>query len=229
MSPRPPMPPSGMVTIWADGERAVTAILMDDPDAEIAAGSYEDLERFGDSPIGRYTGRELDSMALDLRIVAGTTTRGNRRVEDDLASLVALARPEKGNDRPGGVWVIGEVPFPSNQLLRIDGKIKLGKRRYFTPTGSVRTLRYQQLSVSFVELETASSAANATPKRSRDSKGKRRTRTIRTRYGDTVRTVAVAELGNGARWTEIRGWNLKTLAKTDPDARLRAGTKLVIK
>jgi hypothetical protein len=49
-----------------------------------------------------------------------------------------------------------------------------------------------------------------------------------TRAGDTMRSVALRELGSGNRWKDLRHWNKKQLGKVNPDDRLRAGTHLAV-
>lgn len=219
----PALPATGQVRIWADGEPTVTALLLEVRDATIGGGVWEDLPRDGQAPIADFTGRSLDAMTLALRLERGVT---GPSVERALKDLTSLSRPEPGLRTPGGVWVMGEVPHAYPKLLRLS-EPQLGKRRYLSGAPP-QPLRYYELEVTLTELVIARATAQATPRRTRDQRGKRRVRVVRTRAGDTLKLLAIAELGNVTRWRDLREWN-PAFRKTDPDARLRAGLKVTIR
>jgi nucleoid-associated protein YgaU len=64
--------------------------------------------------------------------------------------------------------------------------------------------------------------------RSTRTKGKRKRRTVTTRTHDTLRAVALRELGDSTRWKDLQRWNSK-LKRTDPDLPLRQGTHVSIR
>lgn len=146
-------------------------------------------------------------------------------IERRLEVLYAMGQPTHDFDDPPGIRLYGDVdPIAKDRLWKLDD-ITLGKRNYRPDAPTF--LRQQWLTLQISTLTAAKPVGPVRLKATR-SKGKRRTRTITAKQGDTLRAIAVRQLGSSGDYTLIRQWN-KKLARTDPDAPLRAGTKIVLR
>jgi hypothetical protein len=147
-------------------------------------------------------------------------------IETRLRRLYRMGRPLEGEDQPPGIVVLGDVTeYDKGITWKLDD-VSLGAKSW--RSDAPREMRSLRVTVSLSRLVEAVEVERLTVRRTRDQGGNRRQRSVRTRRGDTLRGIAVRELGSAAAWKDLRTWNPK-VGKTDPDAPLRANLKLVIK
>jgi hypothetical protein len=102
--------------------------------------------------------------------------------------------------------------------------LKYGERSYRTDNDSL--LLWQEVSLDLTQFAEGKVAA-AGGLKTRNRAGARNRRVVRARQGDTLRVLALRELGRAGDWKLLRSWN-KKLAHTDPDALLALGTKVTV-
>jgi hypothetical protein len=224
--------PGGTVTFWPSHGVAVLAILNKEPDRTFGVGGYESSERSLATPAKWFKQTPDDTISLDCTLDDDVTNYA-RSVEQRLRDLRAMgtAREDRrrGGFMPPAVYLNGDV-LTDDKIggwLISTGGIALGPRLF----NSGGTLVRQQVTVTLErstlvgEIQAVRSTSTRTGKKHR----RRRTRTVVVRTGDTLRAVALRELGDQGRWKDIKGWNKKLLKSVDPDARLRTGVHLSIK
>jgi hypothetical protein len=200
----------------------VNLLLSGAPDRGGGVGGWEVSERVLRPPADWW--RAQPKSTISLPCMLDIHEQEGPSLETRLKRLYAMGQP-RGDDPPPPVWLVGDVPTARTQWWRIDD-ISLGERIFRTnPLGH---LRRQELTVQLTEFVEATGVPKVTVRRTRDSKGRRRVRTIRARKGDTLRRIAVRELGSASAWTDLRSWN-KKLRRVDPDAPLRAGSQITLK
>lgn len=145
-------------------------------------------------------------------------------LEQRLTALRSMGQPDESG-QPPAVSVDGDAPMCAGIAWKIDD-VALGAALY-RPDAPTR-LRRVELTVQLSSLDEADAVEKVTVKRTRSSATKRRRRVIHSRQGDTLRAIAVRQLGSSGQYTKIREWNPK-LKKIDPDAPLRVNTKVVLK
>lgn len=200
----------------------VTLILVGPPDRDGSVGGWQTLERpylpdaawFKSTPGGTIS---LPCL-LDVDELPGAS------LEDRLDLLYAMGTPLDEGEDPPGLRLYGDVPTARAQTWKLDN-ISLGAR-LFRPDAP-RLLRRQELTLDLSDLEEITGVEKVRVKRTRGRGGKRRRRTIRVRNGDTLRAIAVRELGSSGAYEQIRKAN-KKLKRTDPDAPLRVGMEIVL-
>lgn len=211
-----------MVKLVADSGAALTLIRNGDLDISGLVGGWQQSERmlledadwWKSSPKGAISA----PLMLDIDAVGGPS------LERRLTVLYSMGQPVDEDDPPG-LRLFGDVPAPLRQLTWKMDDVKLAAALYREE--AISELRRLELTVELSTLAVATGVTGVTVKRTRDSKGKRRRRTISARKGDTLRAIAVRQLGSSGDYKKIRDWNPK-LKHLDPDAPLRAGTKVVL-
>jgi hypothetical protein len=210
-----------MVTLNPDRGSSLTLILNAAPDREGGVGGWQATDTAGRRPRKWFQGTPDDTMSLDCTIDIDAI--GGPSVERRLRVLRDMGLPDEDDDPPT-ITVDGDVWSEDQSVTWVMSNLTLGDRIY-QPDG---TLRRQQVTV---ELERFTDPGTIEPlrvKSTRTSSNKRRHRVVVTRSGDTLRTVALRELGSATRWKDLRGWNAK-LKSIDPDLPLRTGTHIAIK
>lgn len=216
-------PPSGRVKIVS--ERGETAeLLYPDPvgtpiDRSGSVGGWQASDRVGlrqsswwfATPLGTATA----SLMFDLSV------QGAPSIETRLATLYAMGRPG-GGSQPPALRLFGDVPTMRRQSWRLDN-IELGSN--FSRGGKVAQM---SLTLSLTELILATGIEEVAVTSTRDSPTRPRVRTITVGPKQTLRSIAVEQLGQSSDYTQIQSWN-KSVAKTDPDKVLPQGLKLVLK
>jgi len=212
------------VTLVPDRGSQLTLLLADDPDQALPVGGFEKSERLH-RPSTSYFKAPSDaqttlSLAIDLRLVEGPSMArrlqvleemGTRGDEDEPPKLKVICPrlprlvPRTWVIAPGGLRLGAQV-IEDGELVRQAVDLTLDQWVRGEEIEAVRAGR------------TRKSAS-----------GKRRRRTIKTRKGDTLRAIAVRQLGSAGQWTLIREWNKKRFEKTDPDLPLAAGIEVVLR
>lgn len=215
-------PRAGMVKLAPNnGASPLTLILDGPPDRGGGVGGWNSTDRALRRPARWWGGQPEDTMSLPCILDIHAT--GGPSIERRLAVLYAMATA--GDEvEPPTVLALGDVPDDATKKWVIQN-IALGERLY-QRDGS---LRRQQLTIDLEGYDPLPSIKPVTIKRTRDAKGKRKARVITTKKGDTLRLIAVRQLGQSDAWKSIRTWNPKSLKNTDPDAPLRAGIKVTLR
>lgn len=212
-------PRPGMVRLAPDnGASPLTLILAGTPDRAGGVGGWTSTERSLRQPARWWANLPEDTLSLPCMLdIKGI---GGPALERRLAVLYAMGQPDDSGVPPS-VRVLGDVPDDASKKWVVQN-ITLGDR-LFNGDG---TLRRQLLTVELEGWRPLPSIKPVKIKATRDKSGKRRTRIITTRKNDTLRGIAVRQLGQSDAWKRIREWNPKALKGADPDTPLRAGIKL---
>lgn len=228
MSPRDPFagvvaPRSGMVKLVASNGTSLTLIRNGDITRTGSVGGWQTSERtlredadwWKSTPKGAYSIPCL----LDIDAIGGPS------LERRLDVLYAMGAPTADDDPPE-IRLFGLVPAGTGPRWRwkLDD-ISLGTM--LESEAALGTLRRIELTLEMSTFAPGGRVTAATIKRTRDTASSRRRRTLVAKKGDTLRAIAVRQLGSSGDYKLIRSWNPK-LARVDPDAPLRAGTKVVL-
>jgi hypothetical protein len=216
-----PRPQQGLVTLTGEYAGAVTLIVTGTPDYSPSVGGWETVDRFGDAAVSWWKTRPLATLSLPCLLHIDVTGP----VEAALSMLELIGQPRAGRD-PSRVKVRGDVPpsaATATATWRLDA-LKYGERSYRTDNDSL--LLWQEVSLDLTQFAEGKVAA-AGGLKTRNRAGARNRRVVRARQGDTLRVLALRELGRAGDWKLLRSWN-KKLAHTDPDALLALGTKVTV-
>lgn len=218
-----PRPASGLVTVTAEFVGSVTLVLTGAPDYVPSVGGWDTTPRIGGTASSWW--KEQPLATISLPCLLHTTVTGP--VERSIAALEKAGKVVGGHlaDEPSRIKLRGDIP-PSAAgaaVWRLDG-LKLSAREYQPAADTV--LWWQELTLDLTQ-HTAGTVARAGGLKTRNVKGARTRRTVRALQGDTIRKIALRELGSSTDWKLLRSWN-KKLARTDPDAILAAGTHVSI-
>jgi hypothetical protein len=216
-------PRSGMVKLVSAAAASLTLIRNGDIGGGGGVGGWQGSERVlrEDADWWKSTPKATRSIPclLDIDAIGGPS------LERRLEVLYAMGRPVDDESDPPAIRLYGDVdPIARARRWKLDD-IQLGAELFLED--SPTELRRQELTLELSTYAPAPGVSRTTVKRTRDSKGKRRRRTISARKGDTLRAIAVRQLGSSGDYKLIRSWNPK-LKRVDPDAPLRAGTKVVL-
>jgi hypothetical protein len=216
-------PPSGTVKLAASNRTQITMILTGPPDRAGNVGGWETSERVLRPAADWWKTQTKGTISLPCMLDIDALKR-SPSLEDRLHLLYRMGQSVAGQDPPA-IRLFGDVPAAHKQTWKLDN-ISLGDRlfRPDMPTA----LRRQELTVELSELVQATGVEKVSVKRTRDDAGKRRRRNIRTRRGDTLRAIAVRQLGASSEYRHIQDWNPK-FKHTDPDAPLRTGLLVTLR
>lgn len=221
----PDPPRSGMVRLLAETGTQLTLIIIGDIDRSGGVGGWAQSERMlvPDADYFKSTPKDALSIpcALDLEEVGGPS------LERRLDVLYGMGGPVDSDDgyQPPAIRLLGDVPTCRTQRWKLDD-VKLGKLRFRRDAPD--ELRAIEVTLDLTTLNIGEPIGPVRIKRTRASTaGKRRQRTITARQGDTLRAIAVRQLGTSGQWTRLREWNPR-LKRVDPDVPLKAGTHLVL-
>lgn len=214
--------PGGTVTLVPEHGSQLTMILASAPDRSGGVGGWQAAERSRRRPGKWWQGSPDDTMTLECIIdqdeIPGPTVERRLRVLRDMGQ----PRDDTGGDPPT-ISLSGDI-WPSDQNANwVMSDLKLGERLYY----SDGTLRRQAVSVD-LERFNAIDEITAVRVKSTRRKGKRRRRVIHAHTHDTLRSIALREMGATGGWKQIKQWNPR-LRKLDPDTPIRHGTHVVIR
>lgn len=214
-----PPPLGGQVRLDPSSGNSLTAIINTEPDRGGGVGGWQPTERSGTRPAKWWQGIPDDTITLDLTLdidaIAGPA------IEERLRVLRDMGQPGS-NDEPPTIKLDGDIWTHDQNITWVMSDLHLGARLW-QPDGS---LRRQQVTVD-LERHEPLTEIKAIRIHSTRVAGRRRHRTVKTKAHDTLRVVALRELGNSSRWADLRKWN-KALKRTDPDVPLRVGTHVKI-
>lgn len=220
MADQSPPPRPGMVRLDPSRGSSLTMILNKEPDRGGGVGGFESVDRALRRPAKWFKGIPDDTITLDCTIDIDAI--GGPSVERRLRVLRDMGQPSETEDPPE-IRLSGDVWDDDKNIDWVMSNWTMGARLW----NSDGTLRRQQVTV---DLERFSELSEIKPIRLRTTraKNKRKKRTVTSKTGDTLRTLALREMGDGTRWKDLRTWN-KALKRTDPDQRLRTGTHVTIR
>lgn len=215
-------PRGGMVKLVPSRGSPLTLIINGDPDGAGAIGGWESTERALRRPARWWKSQPEDTLSLpcllDLYAIGGPGLE--RRLD------VLYAMGQAGDeDEPPTIRLFGDVTPREQRVRWVLQGITRGKRMW-TSTGDLRRIEVTLELEGYDGLDTIKPVAI---KRTRSTRGKRRARVIRTRKGDTLRAIAVRQLGQSDAWKRIRAWNPRVFKGVDPDEPLRPGIKVTLR
>jgi len=217
------MPRGGMVRLTPQraGMSDLTMILAGPPDRSGGVGGFEPVERALRRPARYWKGSPDDTISLDC--IIDIDAIGGPSVERRLRVLRDMGLP--GDDEaPPSIRLDGDVWDHDKTVTWVMDGLSFGERLW----NSDGSLRRQAVKVDLSRFDDVSEIKAITVRPTRTKKGKRRRRTVIAKGNDTLRSIALRELGDATRWKDLRRWN-KKLKSVDPDVRLRSGTHLVVK
>jgi hypothetical protein len=216
--------PGGRVRLIPDrrGLSDLTMILNKEPDRGGGVGGFEAGERALRRPAKWWKGSPDDTYALDCTIDIDAI--GGPSVERRLRVLRDMGQPGE-QDEPPSIKLDGDVWAEDKAIDWVMDDLTFGARLW-NPDG---TLRRQQVTVSLSRFEDVAEIKAITVRASRTGGRKRRRRVAVAKGNDTLRGLALRELGDSTRWKDIIRWNKAKLRGVDPDARLRPGIHLTIR
>lgn len=221
----------GIITLTAarPPRTQVHLLVTDPPQVSGGVGGWETVDRAGRRPARWWRARPEQTMTITGALDSRRPIVEDNTVEERLTQLLSLGRVRGGTDEPSPVRVTGDARDPDSRAgaLWVVQNISLGER-LFTRTG---TLRRQLVTVDLVDFDAIDAIRPLVVKRTRATAARQARRTITSRQGDTLRGLAVRELGTPAAWMRIRNANPKTLGgrtPVGPDEPIRAGVRLVI-
>lgn len=215
--------PGGTITLKPSYGIPLTAIVASAPARSGGVGGWQASERARRGP-GKWFKAVPDDTYSWTLILDSDATYGKSNVEQRIRNLRDMGRPHDGEAEPPVIDLTGDIWEPDSYISWVMDGMSLGERLY----AGDGTLIRQHVTVELSRANLISEIEAVAIEGGRKG-GKKRQRTIKTKEGDNLRRVALRELGKASRWQDIRKWNKKKLAKVNPDARLKTGTRLVIK
>lgn len=215
-APRP-----GMVRLSSSRGSSLTLILNKEPDRGGGVGGFEAVERQQRRPAKWWKRTPDDTIDLDCTLDVDAV--GGPSVERRIRVLRDMGQPGE-DEEPPSITLDGDVWEDDKGVTWVMSGLSLGARLW----NGDGTLRRQQATVSLERYDSVAEVTAIRVRATRTSKRRRRRRTTVARGNDTLRGIALRELGDATRWKDLKGWN-KKLKGVDPDARLRTGTHISIR
>jgi hypothetical protein len=214
--------PGGTVTLNPEHGSSLTLLLNAAPDKSGGIGGWQPVERARRQTAKWWQGLPDETISLDCTLDQDAVTGPD--LERRIVVLRTMGKPRDDTDgEPPTIQLSGDVQGYDAAVTWVMTDLTWGDR-LFNSDGS---LRRQQVTIALEHFIDISEIKPIRVKPTRKG-GKRRRHTAVTKTGDTLRTVALRELGNAGRWKDLRSWNAK-LKKVDPDQRLRSGTHVTVK
>lgn len=215
------MPRGGMVRLDPSRGSSLTMILNKEPDRGGGVGGHQAVERSLRRPAKWFKAQPDDTISFDCTIDIDAI--GGPSVERRVRVLRDMGQPSDTEDPPT-ITVDGDIWDDDKNVTWVMQDWSLGARLW----NSDGTLRRQQVTVS---LERFNPLDEIQPIRIKSTRkgGRRRRHVVVARGSDTLRAIALRELGDQARWKDIQKWNKTKLRRVDPDQRLRTGLHLTIR
>lgn len=218
-----PEVPHGQLMLVPSYGQAVTLALAGDPSVSPAVGGWNSSSRYRRLPAKWWSGPD-ESGNAEFPLAADARLTKYPDVAGTLLDLEALGQASDGQDEPPIIQVIcSATPTIADNDYVLVG-MPLGAQ--VMQNG---ILVRQEVTVSLERHVPFEALKRVSQRATRSASNKRRARVIKSRQGDTLRAIAVRQLGSAGRWKDIREWNPKTLAKVDPDLPLRVGTRVVLR
>jgi phage protein U len=210
-----------MVRLDPSRGSTLTLILAQPPDRSGGVGGWQATQRTGRAP-GKWWLEQPDS-AISLECILDLDAIAGPSIERRLDVLYAMGRKGKA-DAPPIIRLLGDVDPEDRRTRWVLQDIAKGGR-LFTPNG---LLRQQRVTLQLEGYDEIPTIKPVQIKRTRNQQGRRRRRQVTTHKNDTLRAIAVRELGASSAWQDIASWN-ERFKGVDPDAPLRAGIKVTLR
>lgn len=214
--------PGGIVRLDPSRGPSLRLILNAAPERSGGVGGWEETERTARRPTQWWKSLPGETMSLDCTLDLDAIPSG-LSIERRLRILKAMGMHDEGDDPPT-IKVTGDIWSADRALTWVMTNWSFGERLY-QPDG---TLRRQAVTIDLARYIDVADIKPLRIKSTRTKGKKRRTRTIVSRKGETLRACALRALGSASRWKDLKKWN-KKLKKIDPDLRLRPGTHIKIR
>jgi hypothetical protein len=214
--------PGGRVKLDPSRGSSLTMILAAPPERSGGVGGWAASERSRRSSAKWFKSIPDDTMSLeciiDIDAIGGPAVERRIRVLRDMG---IVGGPD---GEPPTIKVEGDIWDSDQNVTWVMSGLSFGDRLY-NGDGSLRRQHVK------VDLERYVEVDPIKPLRiqSTRSGGKRKRRQVQARGTDTLRAIALRELGDATRWKDLQRWNPKTLKGVDPDARLRTGIRLTVR
>lgn len=215
--------PGGRVKLQPSRGSGLTLLVAKPPDRSGGVGGWQSSERSGRRPAKWFKALPDDTysweLILDLNEVGGPDMHRRLRVLRDMGQ-------PGDQDEPPTIRIEGDLWDHDASLDWVMQDLSLGERLY-APDGS---LVRQTVTVGLerhTPLDEVEAITVRTTRTGRTAKTARR-RTVTAKGMDTLRVIALRELGDGTRWKDLQRWN-KNLKRVDPDASLRTGLHIVVR
>lgn len=212
--------PGGTLHLDPSYGSGLTTIVEAPPDRSGGVGGWQASERVGRRPGKWFKSQPDDTLSWQLILDRDATVGSS--IEHRLLNLRYMGVPHSGKSEPPVIKLSGDLNATDAGMEWVVEDVKLGERLY----ASDGTLVRYHVTVDFSRYNEIGEIEALRITRTRASKKKRR-RTIKSKNGDTLRGIALRELGSGARWKDLVKWN-KSLKRVDPDARLRANLSIKV-
>lgn len=211
----------GTILLNPSRGRAVRLVVESPPERSGGVGGWVGSERARRRAAKWYRALPDDTYSWNL-ILDEDALPGTSTISERLRWLRDMGQP--GNyEEPPTIEITGDVWDDDANVLWVMDGLTLGDR-LFNPDGSFRRHHVTVQLSRYVAVDEIA-AIRVTPTRT----GRKRTRrTVVVKQGDTLRAIALRELGNGSRWKEVVAWNKAKLRGVLPDVPLRAGVRLVV-
>jgi hypothetical protein len=217
-----PPPQSGTVELRPSRGNKVILLLAGPPDRSGGVGGWATSERAYRRPARWFQSPPIDAMTLPGILDLYENSQGIT-IETALGWLYAMGMAG-GQDTPPTVKLAGDVRPYDRRLTWVVQGVTLGDR----VMAAAGVIAQQNVTVELEGYDPLPTIAKASVQRTRQPGATQpRRRVIRTMKGDTLRSIAVKQLGASNQYTLLRTWN-PTFKKTDPDQPLRAGIVMVL-
>lgn len=215
---------SGRIVLVASNGTSFVALIAGDADRTGGVGGWQSSQRIFRKPAAWFQAPVPSAVTYPIMLDIDELPAGGT-LESRLDTLYAMGNPSSTGDNPPSIRLLGDVPTERRIIWKLDTVEQTS--RLFSP-GDFKSLRRVSITIALSELDRVSGIEPLSVRSTRDTASSPRTRTIITKTGDTLRSIAVQQLGQSSDFTQIQAWN-PTLKKTDPDMPLRPGLKIVLK
>lgn len=217
-----PKPQSGMIRLTSRRGTEITIIRNGDIDRSGGVGGWQQSERYLREDADWWKSYPKPTVSIPgLLDIDAQPAPGS--IEQRLNTLYGMGHTH-GDAHPPGIRLAGDAPHCTHLTWKLDD-IRLGAALY-QPEHPSR-LRRIEFTLELSKLTLPDPVGPVSVKRTR-THGRRRRRTIHAHRGDTLRAIAVRELGKSNEYKQLRDWNPK-LKRVDPDQPLRPGTPIVLR
>lgn len=214
----------GTITLQPKLGPQLTLIVLGPPDRSGGVGGWNAADRSGRTP-GKWW-QSVPDDALSIECALDLSVPG-ASIEARVVQLKSLGKPRPdNNNEPTPLRIAGDIHADDRPRWWVISDVKWGERLFLQ--GGNGLLERQHVALDFELYSPIGEISTATVGASRGKRGKRKRRVVVAHTHDTLRAIALRELGNPGRWNDLRKWNTR-LRKTDPDSPLRRGTRITVR
>ena len=224
-------PVSGTVVVTGVMPPHARVTLLTAPDAVSVTGGvggWDDIERRGMEPVKTWRGGTTAQITLQGILHHQRRGMDAGDVGERITRLVSLGRRRGGDPHPTPVILTGDIRHP---LVDEGGQWVIQGISFGQPLRRDGVILHQAVQIDLDNYRAPSEIQPVPVGRTRAGGKPGVARKVTARRGDTLRVIAARELGNPARWVQVRDWNRVVRGRhpVGPDEPLRPGVRLVIK